>query len=89
MPYDVPPLRYAYDALEPFIPAEMLRRHHAIHHRATTAALNAALLRHPDHGHGTIEELLRDLPKAPQADLRDLAGGHANHQFQWKVISPG
>lgn len=89
--YELPPLRFAADALAPHIDADMLRRHHDIHHRAYLERLNAALAPYPELQGRTIEELLRMMPGLPvetRAALEDVAGGYANHQFQWKVIGP-
>jgi Fe-Mn family superoxide dismutase len=89
--YQLPQLRFAVDTLEPYITKDMLRRHHALHHLAYVARLNAVLERYPALQGSTIEELLRMLPAQSaeiRAALEDVAGGHANHQFQWKVIGP-
>ena len=90
--YEIPALRFGMEALEPWIDAGMLRRHHEIHHPAYTVPLNAAMRDYPALQGKTIEEVLRLLPgmdAAARAALQNLAGGHANHQFQWKVIGPG
>lgn len=92
MPYDLPPLPYAYSALEPAIDAETMELHHAKHHRAYVDALNKALEPYPDLHGRSIEGLLRDLDAVPEAirqTVRDQGGGHANHQLFWKVVQPG
>jgi len=91
-PYPLPALRHPYDAYAPHVDATTMRIHHDRHHRAYVDALNALLAGHP-HLHGrSVEDLLRNLGDVP-ADLRPLvrhhAGGHANHQFLWKIIRPG
>jgi Fe-Mn family superoxide dismutase len=89
--YQLPQLRFAADALEPWIAKDVLWRHHELHHLAYVARLNAVLERYPELQGRTIEELLRMLPAQSaeiRAELEDVAGGHANHQFQLKVIGP-
>ena len=91
MAYQIPPLGFGYNELEPHISEFVLQRHHQLHHPLYVERLNAALADYPDLGGKTIEQLLRLLPKQPaetQAALLNVAGGHANHQFQWKIISP-
>jgi Fe-Mn family superoxide dismutase len=92
MPYELPPLRFAYHELEPHIPADTLRRHHAVIHRGYVDGINAVLRDHPELDGQTIEDLLRSLPRLPDGvrdKVRNVGGGHANHQFLWKVIGPG
>ena len=89
--YDLPPLRFAADALAPVLQADALRVHHEVIHRAYVDRLNEILRPHVAWHGRTIEDLLRNLRGMPP-DLRalvaDLGGGHANHQFFWKVIGP-
>jgi superoxide dismutase, Fe-Mn family len=92
MSFELPPLRYPYDALEPYIDAETMRIHHGVHHRNYVEATNKAIAPYPELADKTIEDLLRgldDLPEAIRDTIRNQGGGHANHQFFWKVISPG
>ncbi len=92
MGFQLPPLRYAYDALEPYIDAETMRVHHDVHHRNYVEATNKAIAPYPELADKTIEDLLRglnDLPETIRDTVRNQGGGHANHQFFWKVISPG
>ncbi len=68
-----------------------MRLHHDKHHQAYVDGVNAALARHPDWQGMAIEELLRRLPEIPEdirAAVRHQGGGHANHQFFWKVLTP-
>ena len=91
MPYEVPPLSYAHEALEPVIDAETMRLHHDKHHRAYVDALNKALEPHPELQGKTIEDLLRGLDAVPEAirtQVRNQGGGHANHQLFWKIMAP-
>lgn len=90
-PFTLPPLPYAYDALEPAIDADTMKLHHDKHHRAYIDKLNAALAPHPELHGLIIEDLLRkldDVPEAIRQTVREQGGGHANHQFFWKVIGP-
>lgn len=92
MGYDFIPLRFAYHDLEPYLKEDLLRRHHQIHHRTYTEAINRVLAFHPDLAALPIEDVLRSLPRQSeplQQQIRTFGGGHANHQFQWKVIGPG
>ena len=91
MAYDIPPLRYAMDALEPHISAEALRHHHEVIHRGYLDGLNALLEAHPEASRETVEDLLRgldDIPGPVRQQAAHLAGGHANHQFLWKILGP-
>ena len=90
-PYSLPPLRFGYADLEPVIDEATMRLHHDKHHRAYVDGINAALARHPDWLGQTIEAVLGRLTEVPE-DIRDAVrnqgGGHANHQFFWKILTP-
>ena len=89
--YEVPPLTYAFDALEPHIDAKTMEIHHDRHHAAYVNNANAALEAHPALQAKPVEELLRDLSAVPEGirtAVRNNAGGHANHSLFWKVIGP-
>jgi Fe-Mn family superoxide dismutase len=91
-PYDLPPLPYAYDALEPVIDRETMELHHAKHHRTYVEKLNEALERHPQWQGLAIEQLLARIEEVPadvRTKVRNNGGGHANHQLFWQVIRPG
>jgi superoxide dismutase, Fe-Mn family len=91
-PFVLPPLKFAHDALEPVIDAETMRLHHDEHHRAYVDATNAALAEHPEWLGRTIEDVLAHLEELPEdirQTARDQGGGHANHQFFWKILTPG
>jgi Fe-Mn family superoxide dismutase len=90
MPYSVPPLPYAYDALEPHIDKATMEFHHDKHHQAYVDKVNEALA-------GTaledapIEEVLRDLSQVPEdkrAAVKNNGGGHYNHSLFWVSMSP-
>ena len=89
--FELPPLPYGYDALEPYIDAATMRVHHDEHHRAHLDAVNAAIAPYPRLHGMIIEDLLRRLDEVPdeiRQTVREQGGGHANHQFFWKVIGP-
>jgi superoxide dismutase, Fe-Mn family len=90
-PYSLPPLAFDYGALEPVIDTETMRLHHDKHHRAYVDHLNEALAKHPQWLGLTIEDLLKqlsDLPADIRQAVREQGGGHANHQFFWKTLTP-
>lgn len=89
--YVLPPLPYGYDALEPYIDEATMRLHHDKHHQAYVDKLNAAIAPYPQLHGLIIEDLLRRLDEVPEQIrqvVRNQGGGHANHQFFWKVIGP-
>jgi Fe-Mn family superoxide dismutase len=91
MPYEVPPLPYDYDALEPHIDEATMRVHHDKHHQAYVDKVNAAL-EGTDWADRPIEEVIRDLSKVPEAKrtaVRNNGGGHYNHTLFWESMSPG
>jgi superoxide dismutase, Fe-Mn family len=91
MPYEVPPLPYDYDALEPHIDEETMRVHHDKHHQAYVDKANAAL-EGTEWADRPVEEVLQNLSSLPedkQAAVRNNAGGHANHAFFWEIMKPG
>ena len=91
MPYELPALPYAFDALEPHIDARTMEIHHDKHHAAYVSKLNAAVAGTPCDNQ-PIEQLLRDIEKVPQdirGAVRNHGGGHANHSMFWTTIGPG
>jgi len=91
MAYELPKLEYAYDALEPHFDAQTMEIHHSKHHQAYINNANGVLESHPDLAAKSVEDLLADLdsiPEGARGPLRNNAGGHANHSFFWKVLSP-
>lgn len=91
MPYELPPLPYATDALEPHIDKATMEIHHGKHHQAYITNANNALKDHPELLEKPVEELLADLsvvPEAARTAVRNNAGGHANHSLFWKVLGP-
>jgi len=89
--YTLPPLPYAYDALEPHIDARTMEIHHDKHHQAYVTNLNKALESHHEHKHMPIEELLKNLSALPESirtAVRNNGGGHYNHTLFWSVMKP-
>jgi superoxide dismutase, Fe-Mn family len=91
MAYELPPLPYPYDALEPHIDEQTMRIHHDKHHAAYVNNVNNALEGHPELQAKGIEELLRDLSAIPEnirMAVRNNGGGHANHTLFWAIMGP-
>ena len=89
MAYELPKLGYAYDALEPYIDAKTMEIHYSKHHQTYVSKLNEAILKHPELGKKSVEELLRELNKIPddiKTAVRNHGGGHANHSLFWQLL---
>jgi superoxide dismutase, Fe-Mn family len=92
MPFTLPPLPYAPDALEPHIDARTMEIHHGKHHNAYVTNLNAALEKAPELASKSLEDLLASLNAAPDAvrgPIRNNGGGHWNHSLFWQLMGPG
>jgi len=92
MAHILPPLPYAYDALEPYIDARTMEIHHGKHHGAYVANLNKALEGHADLEKLSIEELIARIHKVPEAvrtAVRNNGGGHLNHSMFWMLMKKG
>jgi superoxide dismutase, Fe-Mn family len=91
MAYELPPLPYPFDALEPHIDAQTMEIHHDKHHQAYITNANNALKDYPQLAAKPVEELIADLSVVPEAirtTVRNNAGGHANHSFFWLILGP-
>lgn len=91
MAYELPPLPYGYDALEPHIDARTMEIHHDRHHAAYVNNVNKALEGHPQLANMPIEELMRTINQVPEnirTAVRNNGGGHANHSLFWAIMSP-
>ena len=90
MAYQLPPLPYAEDALEPHIDAQTMSIHHDKHHQAYVDKANAALegTEWADLPAEEVIQHLDELPEAIRGPVRNNAGGHANHSLFWTVMSP-
>jgi len=92
MPFTVPDLKYAFDALEPHIDAQTMQIHHDKHHGAYVTNANKALESAPNLANASVEELLANecskVPENIRTAIRNNAGGHANHSLFWEVLGP-
>ena len=91
MAFEVPPLPYAYEALEPHIDSQTMHLHHDKHHQAYVTNFNAALEKAPELQGKSAEDILRNLngvPEAVRTAVRNNGGGHANHSMFWSIMGP-
>ncbi len=91
MAHELPALPYANTALEPHIDARTMEIHHDKHHAAYVANLNKALEAAPDFAAKSIDELnaaIASVPEAIRGPVRNNGGGHWNHSFFWKLMTP-
>jgi superoxide dismutase, Fe-Mn family len=91
MPFELPPLPYAFDALEPTIDAQTMEIHHDKHHGAYVTNLNAALegTQFADRPLDNVIENLESIPEDKRTAVRNNGGGHWNHTFFWQIMKPG
>src|SRR5216684_8605469 len=91
MAYELPPLPYPKDALEPHIDAQTMEIHHGKHHNAYVTNVNKAIAGKPDLEKKSVEELISNLDAVPaeiRGAVRNNGGGHTNHSMFWKLIGP-
>jgi superoxide dismutase, Fe-Mn family len=91
MSFTLPPLPYDFKALEPHIDAQTMEIHHGKHHQTYVNNLNAALEKAPDWQNKSIDELMREIDRVPEAvrtAVRNNGGGHWNHSMFWQIMSP-
>lgn len=91
MAYELPPLPYAFNALEPHIDAKTMEIHHGKHHQAYVTNLNKAL-EGTDLGNQPIEALISKIDTVPEnirTAVRNNGGGHANHSMFWTIMGKG
>ncbi|UFP94760.1 superoxide dismutase [Gloeobacter morelensis] len=91
MSFELPPLPYANDALEPYIDAQTMQIHHQMHHGTYVNKLNAALEGHPELQSKTLDALMRELSALPppvRSAVRNHGGGHYNHSIFWTLMAP-
>jgi Fe-Mn family superoxide dismutase len=92
MTFELKPLPYPSDALEPHIDARTMEIHHGKHHATYVTNLNNALKDQADLSKKPLEEILAHLETVPEgirATVRNNGGGHWNHDFFWKLLTPG
>jgi Fe-Mn family superoxide dismutase len=90
MAFEVPPLPYDYNALEPHIDEQTMRVHHDKHHQAYVDNANKAL-EGTEWADRSVESILADLeiiPEDKRAAVRNNVGGHANHSLFWEIMGP-
>ncbi len=89
--FELPKLKYSFDALEPFIDSLTMEIHHDKHHQAYVDKLNVAVANDPSFAGKTIEEILTDT-SAIRKDIRTAVinngGGHLNHSLFWEIMAP-
>jgi len=91
MAYELPPLPYAFDALEPSIDAQTMELHHYKHHATYVQKLNDAV-KGTELEQRSAEDLIKNLGQLPQdkqTAIRNNGGGHVNHTFFWDLLTPG
>jgi len=91
MAFELPPLPYDYNALEPYIDTQTMQLHHDKHHAAYVNNLNAAVQSTP-FADLAIEEVVRrlnEIPESIRTAVRNNGGGHLNHTAFWQTMTPG
>jgi len=92
MPFTLPPLPFASDALEPYIDKQTMEIHHGKHHNAYVTNLNKALESVPALAGKSLEDLLANnlaiVPEGIKTPVRNNAGGHHNHTLFWNILNP-
>ena len=92
MAFELPPLPYLTNALEPSIDAKTMEIHHGKHHAAYVNNLNNALKGHADLESKSVTDLVENLAAVPEGirtAVRNNAGGHVNHSLFWTLLTPG
>jgi Fe-Mn family superoxide dismutase len=90
MPFALPPLPYAFNALEPHIDARTMEIHHGKHHNAYVTNLNKAIEGQPSWASKSIEEVcagVATMPESIRAAVRNNGGGHYNHSLLWSLMA--
>ena len=91
MAHELPPLPYAFNALEPFIDEQTMQIHHGKHHQTYVNNLNGAVEKHASLQGKSVEELIANLDAVPEdvrTVVRNNGGGHANHTLFWQIMGP-
>lgn len=89
--FELLPLPFAYNALEPFVDEETMRVHHDGHHATYVKNLNEALEGYSEFLQMDIEQLLKSLDQIPEeirTKVKNNGGGHYHHSLFWTMISP-
>ena len=90
MPFSLPELPYAYDALEPHFDAKTMEIHHTKHHQGYVTKANAALegTEWADKCFGEVLARINEIPAEKKTAVINNVGGHANHSLFWQILSP-
>src|SRR6516165_9199296 len=91
MAYELPPLPYPKEALEPYIDTQTMEIHHDKHHGAYVTNVNKAIAGKVDLEKKSVEDLISNLDAVPpdiRGVVRNNGGGHANHSMFWKLLAP-
>jgi len=91
MAFTLPPLPYDFAALEPHIDAKTMEIHHGKHHQTYVNNLNAAIEKAPELANKSLDDLMRNVNKVPEAvrtAVRNNGGGHWNHSMFWQIMGP-
>jgi Fe-Mn family superoxide dismutase len=91
MAFTLPPLPYDFAALEPHIDAKTMEIHHGKHHQTYVNNLNAAVEKAPELASKSLDDLMRNVNKLPEAvrtPIRNNGGGHWNHSMFWQIMAP-
>ena len=91
MAFTLPPLPYDFAALEPHIDAKTMEIHHGKHHQTYVNNLNAAIEKAPELATKSLDDLMRNASKLPEAvrtAIRNNGGGHWNHSMFWQIMAP-
>src|ERR1700676_5609670 len=90
MAFELPPLLYDYNALEPYIDTQTMQLHHDKHHATYVSNLNNALKDH-EFANLSVEEVitrLNEVPESARTAVRNNGGGHLNHTMFWQIMAP-
>lgn len=91
MSFEMLPLPYAFDALEPYIDAQTVDLHYSKHHATYLKNLNDALTKHSELQNLSIEQIMSDLNRVPEdirTTVRNNGGGYYNHNIYWAIMGP-
>ena len=91
MAFELPPLPYDYNALEPYIDTQTMQIHHDKHHQAYVTNVNNALQGHDQLAAMSVDDLLRNIKQVPESirtAVQNNAGGHSNHSMFWNIMQP-
>ncbi|HEU5383168.1 MAG TPA: superoxide dismutase [Ktedonobacteraceae bacterium] len=90
MAFELPPLPYGYNALEPYIDTQTMQIHHDRHHGAYVTNLNNAI-QGTAVADWSLEQLvsrINEVPENIRTAVRNNGGGHINHSMFWQIMGP-